>query len=175
MRSESVPFPPKLLSRKKPHQRRQPASLQAGSLGGRYGTACRPAGVIYLRAMAATEPNAVTAAELGELLGVSTRAVADLGKRGIAVKAGPSRWRLRESVARYCDDLRRQAKGKGGEAAAQSGGGWHRRRRTLWRCGSPSSGESFWTPGRYAENARAMTSNYGSISDRVVRDNNLAR
>jgi hypothetical protein len=27
---------------------------------------------------------------------------------------------------------------------------------------------------RYAENARAMTSNYGSISDRVVRDNNLA-
>jgi len=35
----------------------------------------------------------------------------------IAIKAGPGRWLLRESVARYCDDLRRQAKGMGGEAA----------------------------------------------------------
>jgi phage terminase Nu1 subunit (DNA packaging protein) len=60
----------------------------------------------------------VTAAELGEFIGISARAVADLGKRGIAVKAGPGRWRLRESVSRYCDDLRRQAKGKGGESAA---------------------------------------------------------
>jgi phage terminase Nu1 subunit (DNA packaging protein) len=48
--------------------------------------------------------------------------VADLGARGIAIKAGPGRWRLKESVARYCDDLRRQAKGKGGEAAASERG-----------------------------------------------------
>jgi phage terminase Nu1 subunit (DNA packaging protein) len=60
----------------------------------------------------------VTAAELGELIGVSARAVANLGARGIAVKAGPGRWKLKESVARYCDDMRRQAKGVGGEGAA---------------------------------------------------------
>src|SRR5215207_10554329 len=62
----------------------------------------------------------VTAAELGDHIGVSARAVADLGKRGIAVKAGPGRWRLKESVARYCDDLRRQAKGMGGEPVSAS-------------------------------------------------------
>jgi len=60
----------------------------------------------------------VTTADFAAFLGISTRAVAGLGQRGVAVKAGPGRWRLRESVARYCDDLRRQAKGKGGEAAA---------------------------------------------------------
>ena len=51
-------------------------------------------------------------------MSISARAVADLGKRGIAVKAAPNRYRLKERVARYCDDLRRQAKGKGGESAA---------------------------------------------------------
>src|SRR3954464_7105003 len=64
------------------------------------------------------DDQSVRAATLGELLGISARAVANLGARGIAVKAGPGRWRLRESVTRYCDDLRRQAKGKGGESAA---------------------------------------------------------
>ena len=37
---------------------------------------------------ATADPGAVTAAELGEFIGISARAVADLGKRGIAVKAG---------------------------------------------------------------------------------------
>ncbi len=60
----------------------------------------------------------VTAAELAELIGVLARAIAGLGQRGITVSAGPGRWKLKESVARYCDDLRRQAKGKGGEGAA---------------------------------------------------------
>ena len=60
----------------------------------------------------------VTTADLAAFLGISARAVAGLGQRGITVKAGPGRWRLQESVARYCDDLRRQAKGKGGEGAA---------------------------------------------------------
>src|SRR5215204_927230 len=64
----------------------------------------------------------VTTADLAAFLGISARAVAGLGQRGIAVKAGPGRWRLRESVARYCDDLRRQAKGKGGEGAAAERG-----------------------------------------------------
>src|SRR5215208_4214589 len=65
-----------------------------------------------------SDAEAVTAAELGEHIGMATRSVVELAKRGIAVKAGPNRYRLKESVARYCDDLRRQAKGKGGEAAA---------------------------------------------------------
>src|SRR4051794_18922678 len=64
------------------------------------------------------DDESVRAATLGEFLGISARAVSDLSKRGIAVKSGPGRWRLRESVSRYCDDLRRQAKGKGGESAA---------------------------------------------------------
>ena len=57
----------------------------------------------------------VTTADLAAFLGISAR-------RGISVKGGPGCWRLRESVARYCDDLRRQAKGKGGEAAAAERG-----------------------------------------------------
>ena len=64
----------------------------------------------------------VTTADLAAFLGISTRAVAGLGQRGIVVKASPGRWRLRESVARYWDDLRRQAKGKGGEGAAAERG-----------------------------------------------------
>jgi phage terminase Nu1 subunit (DNA packaging protein) len=71
--------------------------------------------------MGASE-DAVTAAELGEFVGMATRSVVELAKRGIAVKAGPNRYRLKESVARYCDDLRRQAKGKGGEGAASERG-----------------------------------------------------
>ncbi len=60
----------------------------------------------------------VPAAVLGEFLGISARAVADLGARGIAIKAGPGRWHLRASVARYCDDLRRDLAGRGGSPAA---------------------------------------------------------
>src|SRR5215207_4020932 len=41
----------------------------------------------------------VTTADLAAFLGISARAVAGLGQRGITVKAGPGRWRLRESVA----------------------------------------------------------------------------
>jgi phage terminase Nu1 subunit (DNA packaging protein) len=70
------------------------------------------------------DDGSVSAATLGAFLGISARAVADLGKRGIAVRAGPGRWRLRESVARYCDDLRRPAKGNGGEAASASAVGF---------------------------------------------------
>jgi phage terminase Nu1 subunit (DNA packaging protein) len=69
-----------------------------------------------------TEPEPVTAAELGEHIGMATRSVAELAKRGLAVKAGPNRYRLKESIARYCDDLRRQARGKGGEGAAAERG-----------------------------------------------------
>jgi hypothetical protein len=50
----------------------------------------------------------VTAAELGDFIGVSARAVANLGKRGVAVKAGPGRWRLRESLAPYAGRVDRR-------------------------------------------------------------------
>ena len=73
-------------------------------------------------AMTDDDDKGVSAATVAGYLGISARAVADLGKRGIAVKAGPGCWRLRESVSRYCDDLRRQAKGKGGESAAAERG-----------------------------------------------------
>ena len=73
-------------------------------------------------AMTDDDDKGVSAATVAGYLGISARAVADLGKRGIAVKAGPGCWRLRESVSRYCDDLRRQAKGKGGELAAAERG-----------------------------------------------------
>ena len=72
--------------------------------------------------MDASDPGTVTAAELGEHIGMATRSVVELAKRGIAVKAAPNRYRLKELIARYCDDLRRQAKGKGGEAAAAERG-----------------------------------------------------
>ena len=73
--------------------------------------------------MSDNDDKGVSAATIGEFIGISARAVADLGKRGIAVKAGPGHWRLRESVARYCDDLRRQAKGKGATRRRRSAGG----------------------------------------------------
>ena len=63
--------------------------------------------------MARNDPSSVTASELADHLGVSPRSVTELGRRGIAVRAGPGRWRLRESVRRYCDDLRQRG---GGEA-----------------------------------------------------------
>jgi hypothetical protein len=62
----------------------------------------------------------LTAAELATFLGISARAVEELGKRGIAIKAAPGCWRLKESVARYCDDLRRQVRAAGGVGVAAS-------------------------------------------------------
>jgi phage terminase Nu1 subunit (DNA packaging protein) len=67
--------------------------------------------------MAPDDPSSVTASELADHLGVSPRSVTELARRGIAVRAGPGRWRLRESVRRYCDDLRQRG---GGVAVAAS-------------------------------------------------------
>ena len=55
----------------------------------------------------------VPAAVLAEFIGVSPRSLTELGRRGVAVRAGPGRWRLQESVRRYCDGLRHRG---GGEA-----------------------------------------------------------
>src|SRR4051812_48572378 len=67
--------------------------------------------------MARDDPGSVTASELADHLGVSPRSVTELARRGIAVRAGPGRWRLRESIRRYCDDLRQRG---GGVAVAAS-------------------------------------------------------
>src|SRR5215208_3321498 len=69
------------------------------------------------------DPDHVTASDLGDLIGVSARAVSKLGARGIAVRAGPGRWKLRESVASYCVDLRRQARGMGGSEVVATAAG----------------------------------------------------
>src|SRR3954470_21861920 len=59
-----------------------------------------------------------TARTLAEFIGVSPRSVTELGRRGIAVRARPGRWRLRESVQRYCDDLRQRGGGVAVSASA---------------------------------------------------------
>jgi phage terminase Nu1 subunit (DNA packaging protein) len=66
----------------------------------------------------ARDSDIVTATELAEFIGVSPRSVTELGRRGIAVRAGSSRWRLRESVQRYCDDLRQRGGGVAVQASA---------------------------------------------------------
>jgi phage terminase Nu1 subunit (DNA packaging protein) len=66
----------------------------------------------------APDSDSVTATELAEFIGVSPRSVTELGRRGIAVRAGPGRWRLRESVRRYCNDLRERGGGVAVQASA---------------------------------------------------------
>ncbi len=69
--------------------------------------------------MPAVGDNAVTSGELARLLGVTTRTVTDLARRGIVVREG-SRYAVAESVKRYCAHLRDIATGRGGEAAVGS-------------------------------------------------------
>jgi terminase small subunit / prophage DNA-packing protein len=58
----------------------------------------------------------ITAADLADLLGVTTRSISDLKKRGIVVAAGKD-YALAPSVRGYCKHLRHLATGRGGEAA----------------------------------------------------------
>ena len=68
--------------------------------------------------MARDDPGSITASQLADHLGVSPRSVTELGRRGIAVRAGPGRWRLRESIRRYCDDLKQRGGGVAVQASA---------------------------------------------------------
>src|ERR1700731_2634779 len=69
----------------------------------------------------ATVPAAVTAGELADLLGVSTKTVRELAGRKIAVRAGRGMYDLRASVRGYSNHMRAIATGKaGGEAVAAS-------------------------------------------------------
>jgi phage terminase Nu1 subunit (DNA packaging protein) len=60
---------------------------------------------------------AVTATELGELLGLSERSIRELPARGHAVRAGPGRYDLRASVRTFVVHLRAEA-ARGGDALA---------------------------------------------------------
>jgi phage terminase Nu1 subunit (DNA packaging protein) len=60
----------------------------------------------------------VTTSELARLLGVTPKTVAELAKGGIIERAGRGRWLLEASVSGYCQHLREQAAGRGGESGA---------------------------------------------------------
>jgi terminase small subunit / prophage DNA-packing protein len=62
-----------------------------------------------------------SAAELGVLLGISTRAVRDHAQRGVIPKTPRGRYRLLEAVPAYCAHMRSLLTSKGGEAAVLSG------------------------------------------------------
>jgi terminase small subunit / prophage DNA-packing protein len=62
-----------------------------------------------------------SAAELGVLLGISTRAVRDHAQRGVIPKTPRGRYRLAEAVPAYCTHMRNLLASKGGEAAVLSG------------------------------------------------------
>jgi terminase small subunit / prophage DNA-packing protein len=62
----------------------------------------------------------VTAAVLADLLAVSPRTIADLGKRGVVVKQGVKGYRLRESVRGYAEYLRKALADRGDAATAAS-------------------------------------------------------
>lgn len=53
--------------------------------------------------------------ELAALIGVSTRTLTDLAKRGHVAKAKRGRYRLAASVTAYCAHLRGVAAGRGGD------------------------------------------------------------
>ena len=57
----------------------------------------------------------VSADDLATLLGISTRTLTDLAKRGHLVKATRGRYRLAASVTAYCAHLRGIAAGRGGD------------------------------------------------------------
>lgn len=52
--------------------------------------------------------------DLADLIGVSARAVTDLGRRGILERSAVGAWPVRESIRSYCAHLREQAAGRTG-------------------------------------------------------------
>lgn len=64
------------------------------------------------------EQKAVNARKLGDVLGISERAVWDLADRGIIERAGRGRYDLFTGIHAYCGHLRSVAAGRGGEAAS---------------------------------------------------------
>jgi phage terminase Nu1 subunit (DNA packaging protein) len=52
--------------------------------------------------------------ELGDLLGITSRAVTELGRRGVLQRHAVGIWPVRDSVRAYCAHLREQAAGRAG-------------------------------------------------------------
>src|SRR4029077_1733302 len=63
--------------------------------------------------------DAITAAKLADLFGVTTRTIRNLTKRGIITRAGRN-YALTASVRGYCEHLRKLATGRGGDTAIAS-------------------------------------------------------
>lgn len=60
----------------------------------------------------------ITTGRLAALLDVTPKTIADLAKGGIIERAGRGRWLIEASVRGYCQHLREQAAGRGGNAGA---------------------------------------------------------
>src|SRR3954463_12054650 len=60
----------------------------------------------------------VTAAELGQWIGISSKSVVEAEKSGAVVKVAPGRYDLKQSVQRYIADVKAARKAAGGESAA---------------------------------------------------------
>ena len=58
--------------------------------------------------MTRDDPNTVTAPVLARWLGVSGKAIYELAKAGVVVRANGRSYRLEDNVRRYCDHLRAQ-------------------------------------------------------------------
>jgi len=58
------------------------------------------------------ESDSVSAADLGDFVGLSVRTVRELSERGVIQRCGPNRFRLRDSVRAYCASLRETASGR---------------------------------------------------------------
>ena len=63
-------------------------------------------------------PDEVSAPVLARWLGLSGKAVYDLAKAGILVRAGGGLYKLEQSVTRYCEYLRRAASQRDSEASS---------------------------------------------------------
>jgi phage terminase Nu1 subunit (DNA packaging protein) len=63
----------------------------------------------------------VSAAELGTLIGINSRAVRDYAQRGVITKTKRGKYRLTEAVPQFCAHMRGLVTGKGGEPGALSG------------------------------------------------------
>ena len=61
----------------------------------------------------------ITTSRLAQLFDTTPKTIADLGKRAIIKRAsGRGRWLLQASVSGYCQHLREQAAGRGGDTGA---------------------------------------------------------
>jgi phage terminase Nu1 subunit (DNA packaging protein) len=61
----------------------------------------------------------VSAAELGILIGINSRAVRDYAQRGVITKTKGGKYKLTEAIPQFCAHMRSLVTGKGSEAASE--------------------------------------------------------